>query len=93
MTGKITYVGKDYIEYDINTFNGCSGAAVALLDGAPEHQKNFGKCLAVHAGYKPALGSNLGFMVSGAFDTVPFSYEQASTSLSPYINPRSLDTH
>lgn len=31
-TGKITRVGENHIEYDINTFSGCSGAVVFLLD-------------------------------------------------------------
>jgi hypothetical protein len=33
-TGKITYVGKDHIEYTCNTFTGCAGAIVFLPDQA-----------------------------------------------------------
>jgi hypothetical protein len=31
-TGRITFVGENHIEHDINTFTGCAGAIVFLLD-------------------------------------------------------------
>jgi len=37
--GEIQYVGERHIEYDLNSFEGCSGAIVFLLDkGQPEDQ-------------------------------------------------------
>ena len=57
-TGTITYVGKDHIEYTCNTFTGCSGAIVFLLDGnQPDsvQQCDWGKCIAVHSGSHPYL--------------------------------------
>lgn len=66
-TGKITYVGKQHIEYTCNTFTGCSGALVFLLD---EDQPNsvqrcdYGKAIAVHSGSHPFLPNrNFGFLV------------------------------
>lgn len=56
--GRITCVGENHIEYDINTFEGCSGAIVFLLDEnqhesvAPE---DCGKAIAIHAGTHPLL--------------------------------------
>lgn len=61
-TGHITYVGDKHIEYDANTYKGCSGAIVIVLD--PQHP-DLGKAIAMHAGYKPELGSNLGFKLAG----------------------------
>jgi hypothetical protein len=63
-TGEITYVGDDHIEYSINSFKGCSGAIVFLLNyGQPEslNRSYYGKAIAVHAGFKADLGTNLGF--------------------------------
>lgn len=67
-TGKIKYVGVTYIVYDINSFTGCSGAVVFLLD---EHQPedsvqecDYGKAVAIHAGAHPSQGDrNYGFML------------------------------
>lgn len=56
--GRITFVGENHIEYDINTFEGCSGAIVFLLDEnqhesvAPE---DYGKAIALHTGTHPLL--------------------------------------
>mmetsp|Transcript_2408 Transcript_2408/g.4959 ORF Transcript_2408/g.4959 Transcript_2408/m.4959 type:complete len:378 (-) Transcript_2408:135-1268(-) len=65
-TGFITK-GDDehHIEYNVNTYKGCSGAIVIVMErGHPD----FGKALSVHAGYKKELGSNIGFKLAGAFD-------------------------
>ena len=64
-TGRITRVCDQHIEYNINTYEGCSGAVVILMErGHPD----FGKALAVHAGYRLELGTNLGFKLAGIFD-------------------------
>lgn len=64
-TGTITFVGESHIEYSCNTFTGCSGAIVFLLD---KHQPDsvqpcdWGKAIAVHSGSHPYLPNrNLGF--------------------------------
>jgi len=52
-TGKITYVGDNHIEYDINTFTGCSGSVVFLLDvdqPSPVQPNDHGCAIAIHAG-------------------------------------------
>lgn len=71
-TGLITYVGDDHIEYDINTFTGCSGATVFLLDqGQPPsvQQCDYGRAVAVHAGAHPFMATrNLGFKILRAFE-------------------------
>jgi hypothetical protein len=63
-TGEISYVGDHHIEYSINSLKGCSGAIVFLLNcGQPEslNRSHYGKAIAVHAGFKADLGTNLGF--------------------------------
>jgi len=71
-TGEIMFIGDDHIEYDINSFTGCSGATVFLLDqGQPPSVQNcdFGKAVAVHAGAHPFLATrNLGFKIRQAFE-------------------------
>ena len=57
-SGVITFVGADHIEYNINTFKGCSGAIVFLLDG--DHR---GKAIAIHTGYEPLLDTNVGLKI------------------------------
>ena len=58
-SGEITHVGVDHIEHNINTYKGCSGAIVFLLDG--EHR---GKAIAVHVGYeKNKLKTNIGLNI------------------------------
>eukprot|EP01006_Ploeotia_vitrea_P017776 TRINITY_DN49012_c0_g1_i1.p1 TRINITY_DN49012_c0_g1~~TRINITY_DN49012_c0_g1_i1.p1 ORF type:complete len:298 (-),score=-3.79 TRINITY_DN49012_c0_g1_i1:189-1082(-) len=48
LCGEITAVHDEVIEYNINTFEGCSGAAIVLLEGAEK-----GKVIGVHSeGYK-----------------------------------------
>lgn len=61
-TGQSTKVEKKHIEYDINTFSGCSGAAVFLLD---EGSVNHCKVIAVHAGFEVALKTSIGFKLAG----------------------------
>jgi hypothetical protein len=71
-TGEITYVGDEHIEFDINTFTGCSGAVIFLLDqGQPASVQScdFGKAIAVHAGAHPFLvNRNLGFKLRKVFE-------------------------
>jgi hypothetical protein len=67
-TGEVTYVGQDHVAYNINTFKGFSGALVFLVDG-PEQSNfvqpaQFGKVIAVHAGYDSGSGSNIGFKIT-----------------------------
>lgn len=55
-TGDIKYVGPKHIEYSINSFTGCSGAIVFLLDKdqpASVDASDFGKAVAVHSGAHP----------------------------------------
>ena len=67
-TGEILYVGPDFIEYDINSFMGCSGAVVFLLDmNQPDSldQANYGKAIAIHSGAHPTVGDrNVGFLIN-----------------------------
>jgi hypothetical protein len=64
-TGKITLAGDGHIEYDINSFTGCSGAIVFLLDQnqpGSVQECDHGKAIAVHGGAHPTLTNrNLGF--------------------------------
>jgi hypothetical protein len=68
-TGKILFVGTKHIEYDMNSFTGCSGAVVFLLAGEDQHNSvqmcDHGKAIAIHAGAHPTMtGRNLGFLLS-----------------------------
>ena len=75
-TGEITHVGENHIEYSLNSFTGCSGAVVFLLDqNQPEsvQQCDFGHALAIHSGAHPFLQNrNYGFLIRkhAAFATV-----------------------
>jgi hypothetical protein len=66
-TGAITFVGEHHIEYDLNSFEGCSGAIVFLLnlEAQPADSgvlsADVGKAVAVHAGAHPRKFENLGF--------------------------------
>jgi len=64
-TGKIILVGGTHIEHDINTFTGCSGAIIFLLDKEqPSSVKNhhWGRAVAVHVGSHPSMRTrNIGF--------------------------------
>jgi hypothetical protein len=66
-TGKISFVGEHHIEYSVNSFKGCSGAIVFLLNyDLPESVEvsDHGKAIAVHAGFSTVLGTNLGFKLN-----------------------------
>jgi hypothetical protein len=68
LTGEITTVGADYIAYDINSYGGCLGAVIFLLDrDQPESviPEDYGKALAVHSGPHPhmAAARNIGFLL------------------------------
>eukprot|EP01006_Ploeotia_vitrea_P028534 TRINITY_DN61204_c0_g1_i3.p1 TRINITY_DN61204_c0_g1~~TRINITY_DN61204_c0_g1_i3.p1 ORF type:complete len:299 (+),score=34.77 TRINITY_DN61204_c0_g1_i3:112-1008(+) len=66
-TGEITHVGQQHIEYNLNSFRGCSGAIVFLLDkGQPPtvEQRHHGKAVAVHAGGVPGERMNFGFLLT-----------------------------
>lgn len=70
--GEITWVGEHHIEYDINSFEGCSGAIVFLLDekqdaSVPTH--DYGRAIAIHAGTHPLLSDrNFGFKLKDLLD-------------------------
>ena len=49
----IQFVGENHIGYMINTYGGCSGAIVFLLE---EDNENYGKAIGVHAGKHNGLG-------------------------------------
>ena len=61
-TGKITHVGDGYVEYDMNSFSGCSGAAIFLFE---EDHPEYLRVIGVHAGYSAGLKVNIGFMTKG----------------------------
>jgi hypothetical protein len=67
-TGKILLVGESHVEHDINTFTGCSGAIIFLLDTEQPSSvtpRDFGTAIAVHAGSHPTLRTrNLAFKIS-----------------------------
>lgn len=52
-------------EYDANSYKGCSGAVVIIMD--PDHD-DYRKAVAVHTGYKDELDSNIGFQLAGALN-------------------------
>jgi hypothetical protein len=66
-TGEIKYVGTHHLEYDINSFNGCSGAVVFLLDKkqpASVLESDWGCAIAVHAGAHTRVERNIAFKLS-----------------------------
>lgn len=69
-TGKITRVcdGGECFEHDINTFSGCSGAIVFLLDRNQDNvpEQDYGKAIAVHVG-----GDEVGAIVSNFAFKIP----------------------
>ena len=79
--GEIKYVGDHHIEYDLNSFQGCAGAIVFLLDrDQPKSvtKADYGKAIAVHAGAHPdkVLKHNLGFL----FDDDAYAHFNANTT-------------
>jgi hypothetical protein len=67
-TGEIKYVGPKHIEYSINSFTGCAGAIVFLLDmdqPSSVDQSDWGKAVAIHSGAHPRMsGRNYGFFIN-----------------------------
>jgi hypothetical protein len=66
-TGTILAVSGDgsFFTHDINTYKGCSGAVVFLLDkNQPDsvHELNYGKAIAVHSG-TVAHSTNVAFTI------------------------------
>ena len=49
-TGAITQVGEQFFAHSINSYSGCSGAVVFLLDG-----EYAGHCIGVHIGSPPEI--------------------------------------
>jgi hypothetical protein len=68
-SGSITAVGRNHIEHTINTYPGCSGAIIFLLDSTDQldsvDQADLGKAIAVHVGYKDILKQNIGMQING----------------------------
>lgn len=67
-TGEILAVGENHIEYDINSYGGCSGALVFLLDkNQPDSvpDTEYGKAVAVHSSGHPLsnVERNIGFIL------------------------------
>ena len=85
-TGVIEYVGTHHIEYTINSFTGCSGAIVFLLDlNQPEdslvQQCDHGCAIAVHSGAHPTIPDrNYGFLLRAHDAFKPPSTETAGTN-------------
>jgi hypothetical protein len=67
-TGEIKYVGPKHIEYSINSFTGCAGAIVFLLDmdqPSSVDQSDWGKAVAIHSGAHPRMSDrNYGFLIN-----------------------------
>jgi hypothetical protein len=66
-TGKILFVGDGYIHPNINTFGGCSGGVVFLLDvDQPSSvlKSDYGKAIAIHMVGHPTKPGNLAFVIS-----------------------------
>jgi hypothetical protein len=66
-TREIKYVGTHHLEYDINSFIGCSGAVVFLLDKkqpASVLESDWGCAIAVHAGAHTRCERNIAFKLS-----------------------------
>eukprot|EP00978_Attheya_sp_CCMP212_P016202 scaffold42250_cov44-Attheya_sp.AAC.1 len=70
-TGEIILVGDNHIEHNINSFTGCSGAVIFLLDkeqpSSVDKDLDIGKAIAVHVGSHPSIRTrNIGFrLVTG----------------------------
>ncbi|KAL3924761.1 MAG: hypothetical protein SGILL_000843 [Bacillariaceae sp.] len=76
-TGEITEVGEFHICHNINSYSGCSGAAIYLWDGDDQHDsvsvEDHGKAIAVHVGFEPMLQSNIGLKINEG-TTAPLWY-------------------
>lgn len=64
-TGEIRHISDNGVtfEHDINTFRGCSGAVIFLLDVQSDtvDQEYYGMAIGVHVGGLPGTEVNLGF--------------------------------
>lgn len=66
LTGKVTAVDENMIVYDMNSYGGCSGAIIFLLDkDQPEsvRPEDTGKAIAIHTGSHPdeRINRNMAF--------------------------------
>lgn len=86
-TGTVTDVGERYIEHDINTFEGCSGAIIFLLNAVDQLEdvrpQDFGCAIAVHVGYSETLLSNIGFQLQS------LNLQNMAQSIVPPSSPES----
>jgi hypothetical protein len=63
-TGSVTEVNDSHILHDINTYQSFSGVIIFLLDRDQPPEVNvgdYGKAIAIHAGFRRCLGANIGF--------------------------------
>ena len=67
-TGQVKRLSENgqTFEHDINTFRGCSGAVIFLLDVQADQtdQDNYGMAVGIHLGGLPSCDRNLGFIIS-----------------------------
>jgi hypothetical protein len=66
LTGKVTAVDENMIVYDMNSFGGCSGAIIFLLDKDQRESvrpEDVGKAIAIHSGphWDETLNRNVAF--------------------------------
>lgn len=76
-TGEIAF-GEHHIEHNVNTYSGCSGSLIFLLDqdqpDSVDHD-DFGKVIAIHIGSKHELEGNVGLKLVGAGAKLLTEYE------------------
>jgi hypothetical protein len=66
-TGSVTEVKDSHILHDINTYQSFSGAVIFLLDQDQPpavNEGDYGKAIAIHAGFRRCLGANIGFKIN-----------------------------
>lgn len=63
LTGKVMAVGTETFTHSINTYRGCSGGAIVLLDGP-----DAGKCVGIHTGGVPGSSCNAAIRISAVSD-------------------------
>lgn len=67
-TGKITKVHDHYLEHDINTYEGCSGGLLVLLDCQDQLTSvlkgDLDKAIALHVGYDDFAASNIALKIN-----------------------------
>lgn len=62
--GNVTKVGNGYFGHDINTYKGCSGALIVLLEPSRDDvisESDTGCAIGIHSGYSDNYMANLGF--------------------------------